>query len=683
MCESGEPNSTATVGSSEMDSAGDHDDRVLQLQQRILELETEKKDFGSQRAKMKSLMLQTEAEKVRLQSEMDELRRKLAVMDLNSKSDLEEEKRKCFEQIASLEHLLHETVDESTSSQSRMEHELKHLQAVNERLEAELAECRKPVVNSIDDRHNERDKSDPPPIQIITQATKTFARKVLSELGADSSSGKDSLEDSMRKVNKYAQEDAEVLRSLVIPLEEEIEALKEKLREAHEELQKYSGLHQEGVSSRKATDANESVSIPSNVQQESLLMISPPASEETRSFGKQITSIEESSGKDLEVFLSGGSATAPISLTSCNMCQNYEAGLQKAQQKAKELEKSSELAERNLQRAKDDLAREHDFRQEMEVKWNEKKEQHKVQVVELQKKIASAESNLHDLQQEYMRTYQTVTQQISRLEPERLAIKKEIDRLQAENEKLVGKHTEHSQSLQNQVINLPDSVEALQELLLQRHEELISAKVCAETQQSEADLLREELQLLQNDSVRLEQEKQHLQKIVQKSEVDKQRIHNLQIAERKALEQVEDLKLKLEKALQNNEHLEETAKKQQNRITSLQHDLDMSEQVQKDFVRLSQSLQVQLEGFRQPNTQVRWQHEEDVEECPSCHNALGSASRKQHCRHCGRIFCYNCLSHKVPSGPQQRLSRVCDVCHTLLVPSTAPYFSNEPPSIPD
>ena len=36
-----------------------------------------------------------------------------------------------------------------------------------------------------------------------------------------------------------AQEDAEVLRSLVIPLEEEIEALKEKLREAHQDLQKY------------------------------------------------------------------------------------------------------------------------------------------------------------------------------------------------------------------------------------------------------------------------------------------------------------------------------------------------------------------------------------------------------------------------------------------------------------
>lgn len=36
-----------------------------------------------------------------------------------------------------------------------------------------------------------------------------------------------------------AQEDAEVLRSLVIPLEEEIKALKDKLRETDKKLRKY------------------------------------------------------------------------------------------------------------------------------------------------------------------------------------------------------------------------------------------------------------------------------------------------------------------------------------------------------------------------------------------------------------------------------------------------------------
>ncbi|KAJ9599673.1 hypothetical protein L9F63_026479, partial [Diploptera punctata] len=38
-----------------------------------------------------------------------------------------------------------------------------------------------------------------------------------------------------------AQEDAEVLRSLVIPLEEEIQALKEKLRYTDQQLRKYEG----------------------------------------------------------------------------------------------------------------------------------------------------------------------------------------------------------------------------------------------------------------------------------------------------------------------------------------------------------------------------------------------------------------------------------------------------------
>ena len=38
-----------------------------------------------------------------------------------------------------------------------------------------------------------------------------------------------------------AQEDAEVLRSLVIPLEEEIQVLKEKLRSTDQRLRKYEG----------------------------------------------------------------------------------------------------------------------------------------------------------------------------------------------------------------------------------------------------------------------------------------------------------------------------------------------------------------------------------------------------------------------------------------------------------
>merc|ERR1712112_726998 len=102
------------------------------------------------------------------------------------------------------------------------------------------------------------------------------------------------------------------------------------------------------------------------------------------------------------------------------------------------------------------------------------------------------------------------------------------------------------------------------------------------------------------------------------------------------------------------------------KVSSLQMDLDNSVAVQNDFVRLSQSLQVELEKIRQQEKEVRWQHEEDVDDCNTCKQSFSVTRRKHHCRHCGRTFCSDCVSKQVSSGPAGRVSRVCDVCHTLL-----------------
>jgi Rab GTPase-binding effector protein 1 len=80
--------------------------------------------------------------------------------------------------------------------------------------------------------------------------------------------------------------------------------------------------------------------------------------------------------------------------------------------------------------------------------------------------------------------------------------------------------------------------------------------------------------------------------------------------------------------------------------------------------------------------QVRWQHEDDVDECNSCKHSLRH-KRKHNCRHCGKIFCPDCLVKTVPAGPHGRPARVCDVCHTLLVQHSAPYFSTEAPHMND
>lgn len=74
--------------------------------------------------------------------------------------------------------------------------------------------------------------------------------------------------------------------------------------------------------------------------------------------------------------------------------------------------------------------------------------------------------------------------------------------------------------------------------------------------------------------------------------------------------------------------LEEEVSVLRNKVQSLQLDLDNSEAVQKDFVTLSQSLQIQLEKIRQSDSEVRWQHEEDVHECNNCKKKLNSRRDK-------------------------------------------------------
>jgi Rab GTPase-binding effector protein 1 len=64
------------------------------------------------------------------------------------------------------------------------------------------------------------------------------------------------------------------------------------------------------------------------------------------------------------------------------MCSNYEAQLVRAQQWGRELEKQIATHERTIERYREDLTKESGFRKDIEEKWNEKKEEHKMQVNE-------------------------------------------------------------------------------------------------------------------------------------------------------------------------------------------------------------------------------------------------------------------------------------------------------------
>ncbi|KAI6241609.1 FYVE zinc finger [Aphelenchoides fujianensis] len=129
------------------------------------------------------------------------------------------------------------------------------------------------------------------------------------------------------------------------------------------------------------------------------------------------------------------------------------------------------------------------------------------------------------------------------------------------------------------------------------------------------------------------------------------------------------------------------------RCSQLQVELDTSEAVQKDFVKLSQHLQVQLEKIRSNEKrgtcpfhlsspvhavfsfQVRWQFAEDVTHCNGCEQEL-KRQPKTNCMHCGKIFCPKCVDNVITTGPNNRPAKVCNVCHTLVNPQSVPFFSN-------
>jgi Rab GTPase-binding effector protein 1 len=119
------------------------------------------------------------------------------------------------------------------------------------------------------------------------------------------------------------------------------------------------------------------------------------------------------------------------------------------------------------------------------------------------------------------------------------------------------------------------------------------------------------------------------------------------------------------------------------KISTLRKELTNSEELQKDLIALSKSLQVELERVRQAETEVRWQHPDDISHCnsSSCKKPLNDKRDKHHCSHCGRIFCGDCVSQTVRRGTRDY--PVCEFCHTVLAHDSAPYFSTEPPHSPD
>uniref|UniRef100_A0A8R1E6W3 FYVE-type domain-containing protein n=2 Tax=Caenorhabditis japonica TaxID=281687 RepID=A0A8R1E6W3_CAEJA len=258
--------------------------------------------------------------------------------------------------------------------------------------------------------------------------------------------------------------------------------------------------------------------------------------------------------------------------------------------------------------------------------------------------------------------------------------------------KLLGSTRKTAQELRAEVIDLPADLDQLQFICLKNREELIETRAAKEHTEQQ---LRDEITVFR---AQLQEERAHReeQEVSFTAEISKLQSELGSVTNKMAeatetiadqdsnIRQIRDLQstvAELEGQVQQvqNERaaVEQTAQNYKQRCASLQQELDTSEVVQRDFVKLSQSLQIQLEKIRQSEQEVRWQWDEDVNQCSNCDTSLAKLKAKPHCLHCGKIFCATCLKNTVPSGPSHRPANVCKVCHTLLNRDTKPFFATQ------
>uniref|UniRef100_A0A915PT63 FYVE-type domain-containing protein n=1 Tax=Setaria digitata TaxID=48799 RepID=A0A915PT63_9BILA len=377
--------------------------------------------------------------------------------------------------------------------------------------------------------------------------------------------------------------------------------------------------------------------------------------------------------------------------SSCEMCHNYEVNLTKMQDAERNLKEQLLAALHLVDRYQNELSGERLYRKEMETRTttlcadNEKEVNiAKSENEECVKQLAVADERCERLIHEQRSN-------IGRLEECLSTMDKDMQDLNRRYLRLLGTNRKCAAEMQAQTIELPQDVDQLQFLCLQLREELIETRAAKEYIEV---TLKDEIATLEAQRKEDEMEKRRIEDDYAKkvngvsqelgfarSQIDSMKNASSKVEEMNKMmaeyrKVIEDLEKQLQSVQKERADLEMTVALNKQKCAALQQELDTSETVQKDFVKLSQNLQIELEKIRQAEQEVRWQFDEDVHACNQCQSNFSKSRAKLHCYHCGKIFCPACLTATIPSGPHRRLAKVCQVCHTLLSRDSAPFFSH-------
>ena len=131
--------------------------------------------------------MKLQEENTKLQHELNEVKSQLVIVDLKTQNDIDLEKRKAEDEIASLQQIINSTVQDSSTTRKELESKISKLKEENNNLRLQLMQNSTP---------------EGPQISLSTM-TKTLAKKVASQLGADTLSLGSENDDSSLKNKRH------------------------------------------------------------------------------------------------------------------------------------------------------------------------------------------------------------------------------------------------------------------------------------------------------------------------------------------------------------------------------------------------------------------------------------------------------------------------------------------------
>uniref|UniRef100_J3SCZ4 Rab GTPase-binding effector protein 1 n=1 Tax=Crotalus adamanteus TaxID=8729 RepID=J3SCZ4_CROAD len=311
----------------------------------------------------------------------------------------------------------------------------------------------------------------------------------------------------------------------------------------------------------------------------------------------------------------------------CDMCSNYEKQLQGIQIQEAETRDQVKKLQVMLRQANDQLEKTIQEKQELEEFMKQSSEDSVNQISSLTARVQESDALLSELQQAFCQAKRNVQDQMAVLMQSRELVSEELERLQKDNESLQGKHCLHVSLQQAEDFILPETGEELRELVLKYREDIISVRTAAdhleEKLKAEILFLKEQIQAEQclkeniEETLQLEIENckeeiaaaSSLKTELEQIRVDKGQLESSLKEKMQQLENFEErenvLEEQLKKEVATKANLEHMMFEEKNKAQRLQTELDVSEQVQRDFVKLSQTLQVQLERIRQADSLER------------------------------------------------------------------------------